>query len=88
MTFSLSDWSAWTGNIKEIYLDIIDNVDGDLRVDYILLKRGPIKLTVKTEGIGDTVYTYKPGQTVDLSTLSAVKRASWASLLKKARPTM
>ncbi len=81
VTFSLSDWSAWTGNIKEIYLDIIDNVDGDLRVDYILLKRGPIKLTVKTEGIGDTVYTYKPGQTVDLSTLSECSKEGFLGFL-------
>lgn len=70
VTYSLNDWSAWTGNIKEIYLDIIDNVDGDLRVDYILIKRGAIKLTVKTEGLSDAVYTYKGGETVDLSTLA------------------
>lgn len=70
VTYSLNDWSAWTGNIKEIYLDILDNVDGDLRVDYILLKRGPIKLTIKTEGLSDAVYTYKGGETVDLSALA------------------
>ena len=26
VTYSLNDWSAWTGNIKEIYLDIIYNI--------------------------------------------------------------
>lgn len=74
VTYNLSDWSAWTGNIKEIYLDILDNVDGSLRVDYILLKRSDMTLTLKADGASDTVLTFEPGTTVDLTAL-----ASWTA---------
>ncbi|MBQ8759437.1 MAG: hypothetical protein IJZ20_07070, partial [Clostridia bacterium] len=68
--FTLSGWSAWTGNIKQVYLDILDNVDGNLRVDYIKFKHRDLRLTVKT-GVADTgtVYTYTPGAYVDLTAL-------------------
>lgn len=68
--FSLADWSAWTGNIRQIYLDIVDNVDCDLRVDYIRLKHRDLRLTVKTsETDPGTVYTCIPGSFVDLAAL-------------------
>lgn len=68
--FSLSDWSDWTGNIKQLYLDIIDNVYGSLRIDYIRLKHRNLKLTVKTNvDSTNSIYEYTPGETVDLTIL-------------------
>lgn len=81
--FSLADWSAWNGNIKEIYLDILDNVDGDVRVDYIVLKRADTKLTIKTEGKSDVVYTYEPGTVVDLTTLPAYTSAGFVGFTRE-----
>lgn len=68
--FNLKDWSEWTGNIKSIYVDIVDNVYADLRVDYIKLKHRDLKLTVKTsKSDTGTAYSYKPGSYVDLTAL-------------------
>ena len=83
VTFSLSDWSAWTGNIKEIYLDILDNVDGDVRVDYIVLKRADTKLTIKTEGKSDKVYTYEPGTVVELATMPEATSAGFLGFTRE-----
>ena len=68
--FSLSDWDNWTGNIKQVYLDLIDNVDGSIRIDYIRFKHRNFKLTVKTNpnDLG-TVYEYMPGETALLAAL-------------------
>lgn len=69
--YVLSGWSAWTGNIKQVYFDILDNVDGNIRVDYIRFKHRDIKLTVKTsETDAGQVYKYTPGSAVDLTELS------------------
>lgn len=70
VSYTVSDWSAWTGEIKQIYLDIVDNVYGNIRVDYIKLCHRDLRLTVKTS-VSDpgTVYTYYPGSTVDLTQL-------------------
>lgn len=70
VTFTLAGWSAWTGEIKQVYLDILDNVDGNLRVDYIRLKHRDLKLTVKKSEVDPgTIYTYRPGSTLDLTAL-------------------
>ena len=68
--FTVAGWSPWTGNIKQIYIDILDNVGGNLRVDYIKFKHRDVRLTVKT-GIADegTVYEYIPGSIADLTEL-------------------
>ena len=66
--FNVGSWSGWTGNITQIYLDIVDNVFADLRVDYIKLKHRDVKLTVVSNNFqGDKVYTYLPGAVADLS---------------------
>lgn len=70
VAYRLDNWSAWTGNVKQIYLDILDNVDGDLRVDYIRLKHRDLVLTVKTSAFdAGTPYTFLPGASVDLTSL-------------------
>ncbi|MBQ7901941.1 MAG: hypothetical protein IJ365_08285, partial [Clostridia bacterium] len=33
ITFNVGSWSAWTGNIKDIYLDVVDNAYADLNID-------------------------------------------------------
>ncbi len=69
--FSLGDWDAWTGNIKNIYLDIVGDVYADLRVDYIRLKHRNLNLTVKANPADTgTVYSYIPGSHVDLTALA------------------
>ncbi len=70
VTFKLSDWSEWKGNISRIFLDVLDNVSGTLKIDYIKFKHRPFKLTVKKNASDDgTVYEYLPKTIVDLTKL-------------------
>lgn len=71
ITFDVSSWNKWTGNIKDIYIDVVGNTYADLMIDYIKINYKTPKLTIFDTATGQEFdYLYEPGTVIDLTEFS------------------
>ena len=71
ITFDVSKWAKWDGNIKDIYIDVVGNTYADLMIDYIKIKRKAPKLTIVNTSTGEEIdYSCALGDVVDLTSFA------------------